>query len=350
VDGVQLVDWSAATATALRLVPPGPRLDLADAVATVDDLRRLAVEADAHVAEHTGLAGAAAAEPATVVDRPGWIRSNVTGFAELVDPLLDTVLADRARSLGPVMTAVGSRATGAEVGVLLAYLSTRVLGQFELFGGGGLTLVAPNIVMAERALDVDPRDFRLWVCLHEVTHRTQFAAAPWLQGHVRSLLAEYLAAGDLDPAALVSRLRGALRGLVDTARGRAQMSVLELVQTPAQRAVLDRITGLMSLLEGHADVVMDGVGPVVVPSVARIRERFEARRTAGGPIDRAVRRLLGIDLKLRQYAEGATFVRAVVAERGMSGFNVVWTSPDLLPTGVEIRDPSAWLARVASAA
>jgi coenzyme F420 biosynthesis associated uncharacterized protein len=353
VDGVQLVDWSVATATAIRLVPPGPRLDLADAVETVDDLRRLAIEADGHVAAHTGLPGAGADEPVTVVDRPGWIRSNVAGFADLVDPLLDTVLANRGRSLGPVMTAVGSRATGAEVGVLLSYLATRVLGQFELFGGEGgrLTLVAPNIVVAEQALDVDPHDFRLWVCLHEVTHRTQFAAAPWLHGHVRALLGEYLGAADLDPAALVARLRGALRGLVDTARGRGEMSLLELVQTPAQREVLDRITGLMSLLEGHADVVMDGVGPVVVPSVARIRERFEQRRTAGGGvIDRAVRRLLGLDLKLRQYAEGATFVRAAVAELGMDGFNVVWTSPDLLPTGTEIRNPNAWLARVSRAA
>jgi coenzyme F420 biosynthesis associated uncharacterized protein len=349
---MQLVDWSVATATATRLVPPGPRLDLADAVATVEDLRRLAAEADAHVSAHTGLPGAGDKEPVTVVDRPGWIRSNVAGFADLVDPLLDTVLATRARSLGPVMTAVGSRATGAEVGALLAYLATRVLGQFELFGGEGgrLTLVAPNIVVAEQALDVDPRDFRLWVCLHEVTHRTQFAAAPWLHGHVRSLLGDYLSAGDLDPAALVSRLRGALRGLVDTARGRGEMSVLELVQTPAQREVLDRITGLMSLLEGHADVVMDGVGPLVVPSVARIRERFEARRTSGGTIDRAVRRLLGIDLKLKQYAEGATFVRAVVDELGMDGFNVVWTSPELLPTGQEIRNPQQWLTRVSFAA
>ena len=350
---MRLVDWSVATATATRLVPPGPRLDLADAIATVDDLRRLAVEADGHVAAHTGLPGAGDAEPVTVVDRPGWIRSNVAGFADLVDPLLESVLADRARTFGPAMTAVGSRATGAEVGVLLAYLATRVLGQFELFGGeqgGRLTLVAPNIVVAEQALGVDQRDFRLWVCLHEVTHRTQFAAAPWLHGHVRTLLGDYLGAGDLDPAALVARLRGALRGLVDTARGRGELSLLELVQTPAQREVLDRITGLMSLLEGHADVVMDGVGPVVVPSVARIRERFEARRATGGPLDRTVRRLLGLDLKLKQYAEGAAFVRAAVAELGMSGFNVVWTSPDLLPTGQEIRDPQQWLTRVAPAA
>src|SRR5438477_3574289 len=257
---MKLVDWDIATATATRLAPPGPRMELADAMATVEDLRRAAERAEQHVTAYTGLAGRAVgvAEQgpregqSEVVDRPGWIRSNIEGFRALVDPLLESVLANKTRSIGPVMGAIGPRATGIEVGGLLAYLSTRVLGQFELFGpppadgvpGGRLTLVAPNIVAAERALAVDPDDFRLWVCLHEVTHRTQFAAAPWLHEHVRSLLADYLAAGDLDPAALLSRLRGALRGLVDTARGRGELSLLELVQTSEQRGVLDRITGL----------------------------------------------------------------------------------------------------------
>jgi coenzyme F420 biosynthesis associated uncharacterized protein len=289
-----------------------------------------------------------------VVDRPGWIRSNVAGFRDLVDPLIDTVLGARARTIGPIMTAVGSRATGVEVGGLLAYLSTRVLGQFVLFGpppadgvaGGRLTLVAPNIVAAERALDVDPADFRLWVCLHEVTHRTQFVAAPWLHEHVRGLLGEYLQASDLDPMAIASRLRGALGAIGDTLRGDSQLSLLEIVQTPEQRAVLDRVTGLMSLLEGHADVVMDGVGPAVVPSVAKIRDRFEQRRHSGSPLDRAVRRLLGLEMKMRQYAEGATFVRAVVDAVGMDGLNRVWEGPSLLPDAAEVRDPQRWLDRV----
>jgi coenzyme F420 biosynthesis associated uncharacterized protein len=349
VDGVQLVDWSAATATALRLVPPGPRLDLADAVATVDDLRRLAVEADAHVAEHTGLAGAAAAEPATVVDRPGWIRSNVSGFAELVDPLLDTVLADRARSLGPVMTAVGSRATGAEVGVLLAYLSTRVLGQFELFGGGGLTLVAPNIVMAERALDVDPRDFRLWVCLHEVTHRMQFTAVPWLRDHLNEEINRLVEAIDLDPDTVRENLANAVRELGNLVRGNRDSDVpglFALVQSPAQRAALHRLTAVMSLLEGHAEHVMDAVGPEVVPTVAHIRERFTRRRRGASPSDRLLRRLFGLDVKMRQYAHGRVFVSTVVGAVGMEGFNAVWTSPETLPTRDEIAAPLTWVERV----
>jgi coenzyme F420 biosynthesis associated uncharacterized protein len=351
---MQLVDWQVAAATATRLVPPGPRLPLEQAVATVEDLRALASEADAHVARLTQLSAAKDAAPVTVVDRPGWIRSNVDGFRDLLDPVLETLTSNRATSLGPVASAVGPRVTGAEVGGLLAYLATRVLGQFELLGpaptegvaGARLTLVAPNIVAVESALGVAPRDFRLWVCLHEVTHRTQFAAAPWLHGHVRTLMRDYLTAADLDPAAIVSRLRGALGSVTDVVRGRSDLSLIELVQTPEQRAVLDRVTGLMSLLEGHADVVMDAVGPEVVPTVASIRERFEGRRRAGNPVERMLRRLFGIEMKMKQYAEGARFVREVVDQVGMRGLNRVWDAPELLPDAGEIRDPSSWLARV----
>ena len=352
---MQLVDWQVAAATATRLVPPGPRLPLEEAVATVDELRVLASEADGHVARLTQLSAATdVGAPVAVVDRPGWIRSNVDGFRDLLAPVLHSLSSSRATSLGPVASVVGPRVTGAEVGALLAYLATRVLGQFELLGpaptdgvpGGRLTLVAPNIVAVERALGVTPRDFRLWVCLHEVTHRTQFAAAPWLHGHVRTLMRDYLTAADLDPAAIVSRLRGALGSLADVVRGRSDLSFLEIVQTPEQRAVLDRVTGLMSLLEGHADVVMDAVGPEVVPTVTAIREQFEGRRRSGNPVERMLRRLFGIEMKMKQYAEGARFVREVVDRVGMPGLNRVWEAPELLPDVREIRDPARWLARV----
>jgi coenzyme F420 biosynthesis associated uncharacterized protein len=205
--------------------------------------------------------------------------------------------------------------------------------------------VAPNIVAAERGMGVDPSDFRLWVCLHEVTHRTQFATAPWLHGHVQDLLREFLLASELDTAAIVTRLRQVLGGLVDVARGRDDVSLIEMIQTPAQRVILDRLTGLMSLLEGHADVVMDLAGPSAVPSVEVIRSQFDARRRQAGPMARVVRRVMGLEMKMRQYAEGAQFVRAVIDEIGMSGLNVVWTGPELLPTGAEIREPRLWLER-----
>jgi coenzyme F420 biosynthesis associated uncharacterized protein len=363
VVSVQLVDWQLAVATGTRLVPPGPKVSLSDAVATVEDLRTRAAVADRHVAEITGLDTATGSATTVVVDRPDWIRANVESFKAVAEPLLDAVLERGGNRPSGVVAAVGSRAAGLEVGGLLGYLATRVLGQFELLGpppgevrsttpgeppAGRLTLVAPNIVATERTLRVDPGDFRLWVCLHEVTHRTQFAAAPWLYGHVQALLREFVLASELDTAALLGRLREAATSVAGAARGRGgRLSLVELMQTPEQRAVLDRLTGLMSLLEGHADVVMDAVGPAVVPSVALIRERFDQRRRSAGSIEGMIRRLLGVEMKMRQYAEGARFVRAVVDEIGMSGLNTVWTSADRLPSGVEIRDPQRWLDRMA---
>jgi coenzyme F420 biosynthesis associated uncharacterized protein len=357
---VQIVDWRLAAATGARLVPPGPKIALADAVATVEDLRRTADIAGQHVAAVTGLDAASDTATTVVVDRPDWIRANVEGFQVLADPIIESLLEKRSKKdPGVVVTGIGSRVAGIEVGVLLSYLGTRVLGQFELLGPprtsddggtapGRLTLVAPNIVAAERALGVDPGDFRLWVCLHEVTHRTQFAAAPWLHAHVQELLREFLLASDLDAGAVLARLRQAVSGLADAARGKNELSIVELIQTPAQREILDRLTGLMSLLEGHADVVMDLVGPSVVPSVHTIRDRFDRRRQEAGPVQRVVRRLLGVEMKLKQYAEGAAFVREVLDAVGMARLNVVWESPQHLPSAAEIRDPQRWLARVGS--
>ena len=181
--------------------------------------------------------------------------------------------------------------------------------------------MAPNIAHAEQTLGVVPRDFRLWVCLHEQTHRSQFTAVPWLRGHLEAEVGAFIEATDLDPEVLADRVRSAvtaLRGAVRD-RGPDAPSVVEALQTPAQRVVLDRLQALMTLLEGHADQVMDAVGPRVVPTVTDIRSRFDTRRSGGSPIDRFVRRLLGLDLKMQQYKQGGAFVRTVVAEVGVDG-------------------------------
>jgi coenzyme F420 biosynthesis associated uncharacterized protein len=265
---------------------------------------------------------------------------------------------------GSVFSAVGSRVTGMQAGLILAYLAGRVLGQYELFlppdpdasgqdaPAGRLTLVAPNIVMIERELAVDPSDFRRWVCLHEETHRTQFTSVPWLRPYVQQQMTEFLLASDLDPASILDRLRaaaeavgGAVGGLRGDAGGRGG-SLIEAIQSPRQREILERLTSVMTLVEGHGDYVMDAVGPSVVPSVAQIRARFSARRGSANRIEQALRRILGIDLKMKQYEQGSRFVQTVVAEAGMATFNKVWTSPDTLPRPDEITDPLAWLERV----
>ena len=353
-DPSDLIDWDLAVRTADRLVKPGPQVGGEQAAAVVADLRSLAAQAEHHVLAFTGLDTPADVPPAAVVDRPAWVRSNVAAFRQVMTPVVGAITARGGLPTG-VTRAVGRSVTGVQVGTLLSYLAGRVLGQYEIFvppGPGGarapgrLLLVAPNIVASEQALGVDPQDFRLWVCLHEETHRVQFTAHPWLRDHVEGELAAFVTASDLDPSALWQRLRDALGGIGDAIRGEG--SLLELVQTPAQREVLERVQAFMSLVEGHAEFVMDGVGPQVVRTLPTIRARFDARRSGAGPLDRVVRRLLGIDLKMRQYAEGATFVRGVVERVGMAGFNRVWTGPHTLPSRAEIADPAAWVARVAA--
>lgn len=360
-----MVDWKLAVATATRLVKPGPEVSSDEARAIVAELRKHAKSAEEHVRSFTRMATDGVDDtPVLVVDRPGWVRANVAGFKEILKPLLDK-MEDR-RGGGPggaVLGAVGGKVTGVELGMLLSFLSSRVLGQYETFapasrdlpaaadGGGRLLLVAPNIVHVERELDVDPHDFRLWVCLHEETHRTQFTAVPWLRDHLEGEIQTFLAETEVDPTTLLERIREAVQvfagGKPEGEEGDGGRSLVELVQTPAQREILGRLTAVMSLLEGHADFVMDGVGPQVVPSVAEIREKFQQRRASGASrLDQALRKLLGLDAKLRQYRDGERFVRAVVEEVGMDGFNRVWTSPNTLPTKAEIAKPADWVARV----
>ena len=207
-----------------------------------------------------------------------------------------------------------------------------------------LMFVAPNVLGVERELEVVPSDFRLWVAMHEETHRVQFTAVPWLRQHVidsaRSIGTELMP----EPDQLGSRLGEVLSKLPGVLRG--ETDITQVLATPAQRERLAEITAVMSLLEGHADVVMDEVGPQVIPTVADIRRKFDRRRKGAGNVDKILRRLLGMDAKMRQYRDGAAFVRGVVATVGVDGFNRVWTSAETLPRPTEIADPAAWVARV----
>ncbi|WP_079079360.1 zinc-dependent metalloprotease [Streptomyces sp. DSM 15324] len=360
-----MVDWNLAVATATRLVRPGPEVSRDEARTVVAELRRHAKASEHHVRGFTRMGTEDTHDtPVLVVDRPGWVRANVAGFREILKPLLDKMQERRGSSTGgAVLGVVGGKVTGVELGMLLSFLASRVLGQYETFApatrelpagaknGGRLLLVAPNIVHVERELDVDPHDFRLWVCLHEETHRTQFSAVPWLRDHLEGEIQSFLGETDVDPTTFLERIREAAQSL---AGGRPEgeeddggRSLVELVQTPAQREILARLTAVMSLLEGHADFVMDGVGPDVVPTVSEIREKFQQRRAKGASrLDIALRKLLGLDAKLRQYKDGERFVRSVVDQVGMDGFNRVWTSPNTLPTKAEIAKPADWVARV----
>ncbi len=293
-----------------------------------------------------------------VVDRASWAKANTQSFAVMLKPAMGKLLEGRG-SISPGAAGVSAAITGSQLGAILAFLSSKVLGQYDPFSAlaenstapasGRLLLVAPNIISVERELKVEPADFRLWVCLHEQTHRVQFAAAPWLRHHMLQEIENLsgLLLGNVD--SLMERASAAAKSLKDRAAPGAapgRGAILDLLQNPEEKAALSRLTALMSLLEGHANVVMDAVDASIVPSVKTIRQRFNDRGQDRGMIEKFIRNLLGLDAKMRQYSDGAKFVREVVDAAGMGGFNKVWESADHLPSEPEIHDSKLWLDRM----
>ncbi len=335
-----MIDWDVAIALGGRVAGPGPVVSPTEAADAVAELRAGAERSTGLVREFTGLAAAERTAPVLVVDRQGWVQANTEAFSIMLEPILAKLQEKKGAPSGMTL-AVGSKVTGGEVGLLLGFLASKVLGQFDPFHepAGRLLLVAPNIVHVERELRADPTDFRLWVCLHEETHRVQFTAVPWMRDHLFSEI-EALAE-TVDPNGL---LDDGLKRISEAVRGNA--SVIDVLGSPAQKEILDRVTGVMSLLEGHADVVMDGVGPQVIPTVATIRRSFNERRKGVGILDRLLRKALGLDAKMAQYRDGAKFVRGVVDKVGMADFNAVWERPENLPSKAEIADPASWVTRV----
>jgi len=346
-----MIDWNLALSTATKLSRPGPEMSAGEAAEAVAELREGAARSEGPVREFSDLHATSATAPVLVVDRSRWIEANLDTFKVLMDPVQAKLEAARKTPNGFSRT-VGEKVSGAQVGALMSFMSSKVLGQFDPFWngpageGGRLLLVAPNIVQAERQLGVDPHDFRLWVCLHEETHRVQFTAVDWMRGHMKSLIDDFIEATDLESSAISEMMTEGLGEVVRIVKGQSDASLADVFQNDRQREIVDQLTGIMSLLEGHADVVMDGVGPEVIPSVAEIRRKFTERRRGASPVDRMLRRLLGLDAKMRQYRDGATFVREVNEMVGLSGFNQVWAEPANLPGKSEILDPASWVKRV----
>ncbi|MGV0787280.1 zinc-dependent metalloprotease [Mycolicibacterium sp. XJ2] len=338
------VDWDFAATVGEKLARPGP--------ASTDYTRRQVIEqlagasrsAELPVREVTGMTEGGEIPDARIVDRPQWIRAATRSMRVM------TGGSDKPAG------AISGRITGAQTGAVLAFISSGILGQYDPFGPGGgeLLLIYPNVIAVERQLQVQPYDFRLWVCLHEVTHRVQFRANPWLAEHMSGALAVLTEESSEDITEMVSRLASFVRSRRDETNdavadvnSNGMIGLLRAVQSEPQREALDKLLVLGTLLEGHADHVMDAVGPAVVPSVATIRKRFDERRQRKqSPLQKVVRMLLGIDAKLSQYTRGKAFVDHVVSAVGMDRFNAVWTDPETLPLPTEIDEPRRWIDRV----
>ncbi|MBN3456361.1 zinc-dependent metalloprotease [Mycolicibacterium sp.] len=336
------VDWGFAATVGAKLARRAPAATEYTRRQVVDQLFESARAAELPVREVTGLAEGAEVPEARVVDRPEWIRAATRSMKVMTG-------GDDEHKPGFIT----GRVTGAQTGAVLAFISSGILGQYDPFGpnGGELLLVYPNVISVERQLRVSPADFRLWVCLHEVTHRVQFRANPWLADHMSQALAVLTQDAGEDIPAVAARLAQFVRdqrnGAAPEPNSTGIIGLMRAVQAEPQRRALDQLLVLGTLLEGHADHVMDAVGPAVVPSVSTIRRRFDERRQRKQPpLMRLVRALLGFDAKLSQYTRGKAFVDKVVAEVGMARFNTVWTNAETLPLPSEIDEPRRWIDRV----
>jgi len=337
----RVVDWDFAAATGARLARPGPPSTDYTQRQIVDELAESSQRAEVPVREVTGLMPAGQVPDALIVDRPHWVRLAAGSMRVM------TGGSDKPHGV------LRGRIAGAQTGAVLAFVASGILGQYDPFAadGGKLLLIYPNILGVERQLGVVPKDFRLWVCLHEVTHRVQFTANPWLADYMSSALGVITEEAADDFGNVVGRLADYVRNRRDGAPAEPNsdgiIGLLRAIQAEPQRRALDRLLVLGTLLEGHADHVMDAVGPAVVPTVTTIRERFdERRRRRQPPLQRLIRALLGFDAKISQYTRGKAFVDAVVSRVGMERFNTVWSGPDTLPLPDEIDKPERWIERV----
>lgn len=326
------VDWQFAAAVGARLARSAPPTTDYTRNQAIGELAESSRAAEPPVRDVTRLHTDGPIPDARIVDRPEWIRAAsesmrlMTGGGEQPDGFL------------------AGRISGAQLGAVLGFVSSGILGQYDPFtpDGGKLLLVYPNIIAVERQLRVVPKDFRLWVCLHEVTHRVQFTANPWLAGYMTDALEVLTVDAGEEMAEVIGRLADFVRDRQD-----GMIGFMRAVQSEPQRQALDRLLVLATLLEGHADHVMDAVGPTVVPSGTTIRRRFDERRQRKQPpLQRIMRILLGIDAKMSQYTRGKAFVNHVVGRVGMDRFNTVWTGAETLPLPDEIDEPQRWIDRV----
>jgi coenzyme F420 biosynthesis associated uncharacterized protein len=345
----KLVDWRFARATGARVGGGGPPLSALDRARLVEDFSELVPEAERWVIEFTLLDPGQPRSRPWVMNRPQWVTQNLMAFERILEPFARKVLSSR---LGGTLAPARRMVLGAQVGGLLGYVSHRVLGQYDVFlppdDEGLLYFVAPNVVTLERKHRFAPQAFRLWLSLHEVAHRVQFGATPWLRGHLSGLMESYLDSVELDPRWLIEMLRRAVEDMRRHPVEYRGFGWIFLFMTPDQRDIVRQMQAIMSLLEGHGTFVMNRVASGRIPGAERFDRTLHERRNRAG-VERMLHKVIGFDMKVRQYDMGERFVAAVVGRVGMDGFNRVWEHPDNLPRLEEISRPELWVARVAAA-
>ncbi len=353
----EMVDWERAREIAVMVAqsegtpPPAP----AGVRAELEAMMR---RSEGLVREYSRLDPGEPVGPLLVFSRVDWIETNLAGFQLIFEPLAESygkslhkLEEERKRPLRMGRGLTRGLLT-AQLGILMGYLARGVLGQFDLGlprpeDGGKLYIVYPNLLKAEGKMRLVPRDFRLWITLHEVTHAFEFAANPWLRQYLRSLMEGYFESISLRLEEMGMRLRPQqlrdLRKLNEIIR---QGGLISVVHTPEQRELLSRIQTFMSLVEGYSNLIMDLVGREIIPSFKEMSAAFRRRRDSKSGAARLVEKMLGFDLKLQQYRVGERFCKEVAEKKGLDFLNLAWGSEESLPDGEEIRDPSLWIERM----
>ncbi len=377
-----LVDWELARKIAHSVADRRPVPDSYDRDAMARDFEGYTTLAEELVAEETGLRSAAGAARGKVTDRAGWVDANIRSFQRLLQPLADRILEKAEQksqlngsgsgsvsngSAGPdsadqakpgrasrLATSVMQKVAAAEVGLMLGWMSTRVLGQYDLLvvesesthgpqDADMVYYVGPNIAALEWRHGFPPEQFRMWIALHELTHRAQFTGVPWMKQYFLSLVNDTMV--ETDPKQIMEALRQAAQARKQGKNPLAEGGLPGLLASPEQRQVLDKIMGLMSLLEGHGDVTMDRAGADRLDEIPRFREVINHRRAQLKGVSKLISQLLGMEAKLNQYIAGERFIAAVEQSHGSQSLDRAWQGPEYLPTLEEIHQPEKWTAR-----
>jgi coenzyme F420 biosynthesis associated uncharacterized protein len=352
-----MIDWVIADWVAERMASRGE--PTTETLAGID-LRPLAADADGRDRPDWVWAPLAQTPPPEAIDRSAWAKANLASTRAMMEPLLTAA----ASKLGPVkgtgrlwLGAVSS----AEIGVLIGFMAQRVLGQYELIlldelADGQqprLLFVMPNLADAVGRFEADELEFVTWVTLHEVTHAVQFGGVPWLRDYLASQVRELMESAqqriDVEKTAPRLPTREDLARVGRTAQrvGRAalRLDLLGMVGSPRERAVMNRVQAVMAVIEGHAEHVMDAVAPELLPSLPQLRAAMDKRRKQQSGVAKYLGKLLGLEMKMRQYTQGKAFCDQLVAQAGTGALNHLFSSAEALPTLAEIEDPAAWLER-----
>jgi coenzyme F420 biosynthesis associated uncharacterized protein len=358
----EAVAWGLAEKVAVRVAGTEPLARSYHYTSLGPDFEELTAEAEELVFQEIGFRSLRGPARAQVVDRADWVRANIGSMRRLLRPLTER-LSNGMR--GP-LAVPASALSGVEVGTMLGWMATRVLGQYDalLFddppaggeaegrnAGDVVYYVGPNVLALEKRFGFPPREFRLWLALHEVTHRVQFTGVPWMYDYFRGLVDSTINITDMDPKRFLDALRRSVEAVRDGRNPLDEGGLVALLAGPEQYETLQKTQGLMSLLEGHGDVTMDRAGRDRIPSAARFSATLHERRNAAQPVvAKFVQQLVGLDAKMKQYEAGERFIEAVESVGGPSLLARVWEGPEMLPTLAEIREPAAWIRRVSDIA